>query len=368
LCYTHFEPILKDQVLMFLKSLSDRLWQFFSFDLGVDLGTANILVYVLGKGIVVREPSMVSRQKKGKRIIAIGASAKKMIGKTPAAIEAIKPLENGVIADFDACEAMLRKYFYQVHQSGRIVPMIPRPRVVIGIPSGVTEVERRAVQDAALSAGARKAFLIEEPMASAIGIGLDVEEPKGMLVVDIGGGTTEVAVISLGGIVVSKCLRVAGDKMDEALVSYIRLRHSLLLGSATAEEIKIQIGSASPMKKEKYAVVRGRDLEDGLPKSVKISSTEVREAISPIVRQIVDSVASILEETPPELVADIVKGGINLCGGGSLLAGFDEVIAEATKIPVWRAEKPKDTVVLGCAKVLSDPKLLQRVRVSGGLK
>jgi rod shape-determining protein MreB len=346
----------------------DNLWKFFAHDLGIDLGTANTLVYVLGKGIVIREPSMVARHKKTKEILAIGSAAKKMVGKTPATIEAIKPLKGGVIADFDACEIMLKKYLRQVHHSGRLIPMISKPRVVMGIPSGVTEVERRAVQDAALSAGARKAFLIEEPMAAAIGLGLPVEEPEGMLVVDIGGGTTEIAVISLGGIVVERCLRIAGDEMDETIISYMRLKYSLLLGQTTAEEVKVQIGSASPRKEKKHAVIRGRDLEKGLPKSIKISSEEIREAISPVIRQIIDSISAVLEETPPELMADIVKKGINLCGGGSLLAGVDQVIAEETKIPVWRAENPADMVVLGCSRVLESPDLLQKVKVTGGLR
>jgi len=332
------------------------------------LGTANTLVYIVGKGVVIRESSVVARHKKTKEILAIGASAKKMMGKTPGTIEAIRPLKNGVIADFDACEVMLKKYIQLVHQSGRLVPMIAKPRVVIGIPSGVTEVERRAVQEVALSAGARQAYLIEEPMAAAIGLGLAVQEAEGILVVDIGGGTTEIAVISLGGIVVSKCLRIAGDEMDEAIINYIRLKYSLLLGLATAEEVKIQIGSASPQKKEKHIVVRGRDLEAGLPKSVKLSSTEVREALAPVVRRIIDSISAVLEETPPELTSDIIKRGISLCGGGSLLAGIDEVIIEATKIPVWRTENPMDMVVLGCSKVLADPELLQKVKVSGGLR
>lgn len=346
----------------------DNFWQLFTHDLGVDLGTANTLVYVVGKGMAVREPSMVARHKKSKEILAMGSEAKKMMGKTPATIEAIRPLGDGVIADFDACELMLKKYFRQVHQSGRLVPLIAKPRVAVGIPSGVTEVERRAVEEVALSAGARKAWLVEEPMAAAIGIGLPIEEPAGMILIDIGGGTTEMAVISLGGIVIEKCLRIAGDEMDEAIIAYVRLKHSLLLGGVTAEEIKIQIGSASPQKKEKQAVIRGRDLEKGLPKSVKISSIEIREAISPVVRRIVDNISSVLEETPPELVADIVKRGINLCGGGSLLTGIDEIIAEETKIPVWRVENPAEAVVLGCAKLLEKPELLKRVKVTGGLR
>jgi rod shape-determining protein MreB len=346
----------------------DRFWRFFTHDLGIDLGTANTLVYVQGKGVVVREASMVARQKKTKEILAIGTQAKRMVGKTPEMIEAVEPLKEGVIADFDACEAMLKKFIRQVHQSGRLVPMIAKPRVVIGIPSGVTEVERRAVQDVALSSGARAAFLIEEPMAAAVGLGLPVEEPEGMLLMDIGGGTTEIAVISLGGIVVSRCLRLAGREMDEAIITYVRLKHSLLLGQVTAEEVKMQIGSAFPQKKEKHAVVRGRGLEDGLPKSLKISSAEVREALSPVVRRIIDNLSAVLEETPPELTADIVKKGISLSGGGSALAGLDQVISEETKIPVWRSESPMDNVVLGCSRLLTRPALLERVKIKGGLR
>ncbi|MBN1263703.1 MAG: rod shape-determining protein [Candidatus Pacebacteria bacterium] len=349
-------------------SFSDRAWSSFSHDLGIDLGTSNTLVFVRGKGIVIREASMVARQKRTKEFLAIGNSAKKMLGKTPANIEAIKPLKEGVIADFDACEAMLVKFIRQVHQSGRLIPMIPRPRVVIGIPSGVTEVERRAVQDVCLSAGARKAFLIEEPMAAAIGLGLPIERPEGMLIVDIGGGTTEIAVISLGGIVISKCIRIASLKMDEAIAAYVRLRHSLLLGETTAEAVKLQVGSAYPLARERHLVVRGRGLEDGLPKSVKLSSTEIREALSPVVRRIMDSLSQVLEETPPELMADIVKKGISLSGGGSLLDGIDKLITEETKIPAWRSKNPMEAVVLGCGRALAEPSLLVKVKLSDGLR
>jgi rod shape-determining protein MreB len=346
----------------------DSLFGLVSHDVGIDLGTSNTMVWVKNKGVVVREPSVVARQKKTKEILAIGSKAKKMVGKTPEMIEAIRPLRDGVIADFDATEAMLKKYIGEIHQSGPLFPKIPKPRVVIGIPSGVTEVERKAVQDAALGAGARKAYLIEEPMAAAIGIGLPFEKPEGMLLVDIGGGTTEIAVISLGGIVIERCLRVAGDEMDEAVITYMRLKYSLLLGEATAEEIKIQLGSAYPQEKIRQAIIRGRDLETGLPKSLKVGSEEIREAISPVVRQIVDQIAEVIEETPPELVSDIVARGITLCGGGAQLAGLDKLIAEETKMPVWLADKPMTAVVRGCGKVLENPQLLKKVRVTGGLK
>lgn len=346
----------------------DKLFSFIFYDVGIDLGTSNTMVWVKEKGVLIREPSVIARQKKTKEILAIGSKAKKMVGKTPEMIEVIRPLRDGVIADFDATEAMLKHYIQEIHQSGPFFPKIPKPRIVIGIPSGVTEVERKAVQDAALSAGARKAFLIEEPMAAAIGIGLPIEKPEGMLLVDVGGGTTEIAVISLGGIVIERCLRIAGDEIDEAVVSYMRLKYSLLLGEATAEEIKIHLGSAYPQEKIRQQIIRGRDLETGLPKSLKIGSEEVREAIAPVIRQIVDQISEVIEETPPELVSDIVARGITLCGGGSQLAGLDKLIAEETKMPVWVADDPMTAVVRGCGKVLENEELLKKVRVTGGLR
>jgi len=346
--------------------LVNRILGLFSHDIGIDLGTANTLVWVSGKGIVIREPSAVARHKKTKEILAIGISAKKMLGRAPATIETIRPLQHGVIADFDATEAMLSHYIKKVHESGGIIPKIPRPRIVIGIPSGVTEVERRAVADASISAGAREAHLIEEPMAAAIGTGLPVEEPEGIFIVDIGGGTSEIAVISLGGIVLGRSVRVAGDEMDEAIVNYVRLKYSLLLGLPTAEEVKIAIGSAMG-DKEKFAVVRGRDLESGLPKSVKLSSSEIREALSPTLQEIISAIADTLEETPPELIADIMERGIVVAGGGSLLFGIDKVIADKTKMPVWIADDPLTCVVRGCAKVLEDTRLLAKIRVSRSL-
>lgn len=347
----------------------DFLFGLFSHDLAIDLGTANTLVFVCGKGIAIREPSVVARHKKTKQILAIGREAKRMVGKTPVQIEAFRPLKDGVIADFDATEAMLRHYIGLVHEShSPIFPQVPRPKVILGIPSGVTEVERRAVQDAALSAGARAAYLIEEPMAAAIGANLPIEEARGSMVVDIGGGTTEVAVISLGGIVINKSLRIAGDEMDEALISFVRLKHSLLLGLSSAEAAKIAIGSAYSTREEKHTVVRGRNLENGLPKSVKLTSSEVREAVAPVVNQIIEAINETVEEIPPELVGDILEQGITLAGGGALLSGIDKAIAEATKMPVWLAEAPMECVVRGAAKVLENPRLLEKVRVTGGLK
>lgn len=347
----------------------DFFFGLFSHDLAIDLGTANTLVFVAGKGIAIREPSVVARHKKTKKVLAIGTEAKRMIGKTPTQIEAFRPLKDGVIADFDATEAMLRHYINVLHENPKsFFPTVPRPKVIVGIPSGVTEVERRAVQDAALSAGAREAYLIEEPMAAAIGVNLPIEEARGSMLVDIGGGTTEIAVISLGGIVINRSLRIAGDEMDEAIVSYVRLKHSLLLGGASAEAAKIAIGSAHHSKDEKYTVVRGRDLETGLPKSIRLTSSEIREAMAPVINQIIESIDETVEEIPPELIGDVLEQGITLAGGGALLSGVNKVIAEAIKMPVWVADDPLSAVVRGAAKVLSDKRLLGKMKVIGGLK
>jgi len=340
----------------------NKLLGLFSHDIGIDLGTANTLVFVLGKGIVIREPSAVARHKKTKEILAIGMSAKKMLGRAPASIEAIRPLRDGVIADFDATAAMLKYYIRKVHESGTIIPKIPRPRVVIGIPSGVTEVERRAVADAALDAGAREAHLIEEPMAAAIGAKLPIEGPEGNFIVDIGGGTSEIAVISLGGIVIGRSVRIAGDEMDEAIINYVRLKYSLLLGQPTAEKVKMEIVGT-----QKSTVVRGRDLETGLPKSIKLTGGEIQEALSPIIQEIITNIVDTLEETPPELVSDIMERGITLAGGGSLITGIDKAISEATKMPVWIAEDPLTCVVRGCGICLEDNGILKKIRVTKGL-
>lgn len=349
----------------------DRFWQLVSHDIGIDLGTVNTLVLVRNKGILIREPSVVAIHKKSKQVLAIGAEAKRMLGRTPMAIEVVRPLRDGVISDFDTTQAMLRHFIQKVHQnpgSGFKLPKIPRPRVVVGIPSGVTEVERRAVQDAALMSGARAAYLIEEPMAAAIGAGLPIEEPEGNMVVDIGGGTTEIAVISLGGVVINRSLRVAGDELDQDIINYLRMRYGLLIGEKTAENIKIEVGSAMPLKGEKETVVRGRDLATGLPKSLKISSSEIREALMNTLNQIIGMIAEVLEETPPELVADVLERGIVITGGGALLRGLDKKIAEETKIPVWIADDPLTTVVRGCGRVLEDLDLLSKVKVTGGLR
>lgn len=372
-------------------NLFNHIFGFFSQDIGIDLGTANTLIWVRGKGIVIREPSVVARHKKTKRVLAIGTEAKKMLGKTPASIVTIRPLRGGVISDFDATEAMIAHYIKEVHhmQSNLSLSFI-HPKVVIGIPSAVTEVERRAVWEAALSAGAREAYLIEEPMAAAIGAGISVFQPTGVMIVDIGGGTTEIAIISLGGIVVNRSLKLAGDDMDLAIIHYIRLRHGMLMGEKTAEDIKVKIGSAyqertklkmknakvknedekldEQKQEDKVAIIRGRDIETGLPRSLRITEVEVREALAPIISQIIESIAEVLEEAPPELTSDILEHGILLTGGGANLPGIDKLIVERTKIPVIVAEDPLTTVVRGTGKVLEDAALLSRVKVTGGLK
>ncbi len=360
----------------------DKLFSLFSHDIGIDLGTANTLVWVKEKGIVIREPSVVAMHKKTKKVIAIGSEAKRMVGKTPPSIITVSPLKGGVIADFDATLAMISHYIQAVHEIGNFLPVAwSRPRVVIGIPSSVTEVERRAVWEAALSAGAREAFLIEEPMAAAIGENISVFAPTGIMIVDIGGGTTEIAIISLGGIVVSKSLKIAGQEMDSAIVHYVRLRHGLIMGERTAEDVKIAIGSAYQRNeklkvkseklnegKERMAVVRGRDIETGLPKSLRLTEVEIREALAPVLSQIIEAIADVLQEAPPELTNDILTHGILLTGGGSMLSGLDQLIVERTKIPVVLSEDPLTSVVRGTGKVLENDSLLQRVKVVGGLK
>lgn len=348
----------------------DKFFSLFSHDVGIDLGTANTLVWVRGKGIVIREPSVVAMHKKTKKVIAIGSEAKRMVGKTPESIITVRPLRGGVISDFDATLAMISHYIQAVHEVGNVFPTAwSRPKVVIGIPSSVTEVERRAVWEAALSAGARQAFLIEEPMAAAIGENISIFMPTGVMVVDIGGGTSEIAIISLGGIVVSKSMKLAGDDMDRAILHYIRLRHGVLLGERTAEELKIKIGSALDTEtSSRMAVVRGRDIETGLPKSLKVTEVEVREALSPILSKIIDAIGDVLEEAPPELTSDILEHGILLTGGGSQLPGLDKLIVERTHIPVIVCDDPLTSVIRGTGKVLEDESLLDRVKVIGGLK
>jgi len=339
----------------------------FSFDCAIDLGTANTLVWVMGKGIVIREPSTIARHKKTKEILAIGASAKKMFGRAPAMIDTIRPLKDGVISDFDATASMLTHYIKKVHESGSFFPKVPKPRIVIGIPSGVTEVEKRAVADAAMQSGAREVHLVEESMAAAIGAGFSVTNPQGIFIVDIGGGTAEIAVISMGGIVVGRSIRMAGDEMNKAIMQYVRMKYALLLGEPTAEDVKISIGSFTDNEEERFFTVRGRDLETGLPKSAEISSYEVREALTPIISQITEAISETIEETPPELLSDIMEHGIVLAGGGALLSGIDEVIANKTKMPVTIADDPLTCVVRGCGKILEDPELLAKIRVTKGI-
>lgn len=336
------------------------LFGIFSKDLGIDLGTANTLVHVQGKGVVLSEPSVVAIDKKTKQILAVGAEAKRMVGRTPANIVAIRPLKDGVIADFEIVEQMLRYFIGKVHPGF----LMPRPRVVVGIPSGVTEVEKRAVHDAAIRAGAREAFLMEEPMAAAIGSGLPITEPTGSMIVDIGGGTTEVAVISLEGIVISRSIRTAGDEIDESILQYARREHSLAIGERTAEETKIKIGSAYNSGNERTVELRGRDLITGLPKVVEVTSSDIREAIANPVNQIVEEVKVCVEETPPELVADIMESGITLAGGGALLEGLDIRLAEETKMPVQVADDPLTCVVRGTGKALEEIDVLRKVFIS----
>ncbi len=324
-------------------------------DMAVDLGTANTLIYVRGHGVVLNEPSVVAMSVRDGTVLAVGLDAKRMMGRTPAHIQAIRPLKDGVIADFDVCEKMLRFFIQKVHKS-----RFNKPRMIICVPSGVTPVERRAVTDAAELAGARKpAYVIEEPMAAAIGAGLPVQEPTGNMVVDIGGGTTEVAVISLGGIVASQSVRVAGDELDDAVVNYIKKEYSLALGERTAEEIKIAMGSAWPLEVELTAEVRGRDLVSGLPKTITITTNEIRLAIEEPVQAIVDAVKATLDKTPPELAADIMEQGIMLTGGGALLTGLDLRLQHETGMPIHIADNPLQSVAIGTGQALEEFEALQ---------
>ncbi len=336
----------------------------FSLDIGIDLGTANTLVYVKGKGIVINEPSVVAIDKKTKKVLAIGVEAKEMVGRTPANIIAIRPLRDGVISEFEVTEAMLKYFIRKVHEQ-TLFPL-HAPRVVVGIPSGVTEVEKRAVHDAAISAGAREAFLVEEPIAAAAGSGLPVTEAIGSMVVDIGGGTTEVAVFSLGGIVVSQSIRVAGDEMDEAIIAYARQKYNLLIGQRMAERAKITIGSAYPLPEEQTITLRGRNLITGLPDAIEVSSVEIREALADNVNIIIDSVKTSLDETPPELIADLMEGGIGLAGGGALLQGLAERLSEETKIRVYVTDDPLTCVARGAGLVLED--LHKHAKILTGLQ
>jgi len=334
--------------------------QFLGRDMAVDLGTANTLVYVRGRGIVLNEPSVVAINTRNGAILAVGAEAKRMIGRTPGHIMAIRPLKDGVIADFDVTEKMLRYFIQAVHKRR----FLAKPRVVICVPSGITGVEQRAVEEASIQAGARAAYIIEEPMAAAIGAGLPVHEPAGNMVVDIGGGTTEVAVISLGGIVTSQSIRIGGDELDDSIISYIKKEYSLMLGERTAEEIKMAIGSAFPLPDEPHAEIRGRDLVSGLPKTIIVSADEIRKAIEEPVNAIIDAVKNTLDKTPPELAADIMDKGIVLTGGGGMLKGLDERLKHETGMPIHTTDNPLDSVAIGSGKCLEEFEALKKVLIS----
>ena len=345
-----------------MSRILDKILGFFSSDLAIDLGTANTCVYVKGKGIVLREPSVVAvkRDNRGNnKVLAVGSEAKRMLGRTPGNIVAIRPMKDGVIADFEVTEAMLRHFISKVHNSRRLV----RPRIVICVPTGITQVEKRAVRESAQSAGAREVFLIEEPMAAAIGADLPITEPTSNMVVDIGGGTTEVAVISLAGIVYSKSVRIGGDKMDEAILQHVKRKYNMLIGESSAEDIKMTIGSAYPMDPELVMDVKGRDLVSGIPQNISITSEEVRKAISEPVDSIVQAVRIALEQTPPELAADIVDRGIVLTGGGALLKGLDSLLREETSLPITVVDDPLSTVALGSGKVLDNLDVLREVTI-----
>ena len=333
-------------------------------DMGIDLGTANTLVYIKGQGIVVREPSVVAIRDDSKEVLAVGEEAKRMIGRTPGNIVAIRPMKDGVIADFDVTQSML-SYFIQKAAAKKGVVS---PRIAICVPFGVTEVEKRAIEEAARTAGAKDAFLIEEPMAAAIGAGLRIEEPEGNMVVDIGGGTSEIAIISLGGIVTAKSIRLGGDELDEAIVNYVKKEYSLMIGERTAEDVKIRIGSAYKEGEEMEMEIRGRDLISGLPKTMQISSSEVRDALRDPVNSIVDGIKSTLEKTPPELASDIMENGILLTGGGALLKGLDKLVKEETGMPVKIAENPLDCVAIGTGKSVEDQEIFEKVLMMNNRK
>jgi rod shape-determining protein MreB len=355
-----------DSIKNLSRKVTGTLFGNLSKDVGIDLGTANTLVYVKGRGIVINEPSVVAVNKRTGQILAIGKEAKKMVGKTPGHIVATRPLVDGVVSDFEVTQQMLRYFIEKVHQES--FSLLPRPRVLIGIPSGVTEVEKRAVIDAAVNAGAREAYLIDEPMAAAIGARLPVIDAAGNMVVDIGGGTSEIAVISLGGVVTSRSLRIAGDEMNEDVIRYMRDEFNLLIGEKTAEEVKIMVGSAFPQKQMLEIPVRGRDLVSGVPKEVIVNDEQVREALSRSIRIIVNSVKTIIEETPPELLADIMQKGIILAGGGSMIRGLDKFIAEQTEVNVRLMEDPLTAVVRGTGRVLENIDDLQEVLIENEIE
>ena len=335
-------------------------WDLFSNDLAIDLGTANTLVNVKGRGIVVREPSVVAINSNTQEVQAVGEEAKQMLGRAPGSISAIRPMKDGVIAHFEVTEKMISHFIRKVHNNRKT---LVRPRVVIAVPSGITQVEKRAVRDSAESAGARKVFLIEEPMAAAIGVDLPVQEPTGNMIIDIGGGTTEVAIISMSGVVFSRSVRIAGDEMDEAIVNYIKKKYNLLIGERTAEKVKIHIGSAYPLNDSMTMEVKGRDLIAGIPTTLTVSDEEIRGALTETFGAIVEAVKIALERTPPELAADIVDKGVVIAGGGSLIKGLDTLLKEATGLPITLAMDPLSAVAVGAGKVLADPNLLRKVTI-----
>jgi len=340
-----------------MKNMFSKILGYFSSDIGIDLGTANTLVYVKERGIVLQEPSVVAIQAGSNRVLAVGSEAKRMLGRTPGSIIAVRPMKSGVIADFEITEAMLRYFIHKVHDRKKLV----RPRVIVAVPSGITEVEKRAVKDSATHAGAREVYLIEEPMAAAIGVGLPVQEPAGNMIVDIGGGTTEVALISLAGVVFSRSVRVGGDEMDEAIIQYMKRVYNLAIGERTAEEIKISIGSAHGWDEEVTMEVKGRDLVAGLPKTLSVTSEEIREALAEPVSTIVDTIRITLERCPAELSADLVDRGLIIAGGGALLHGLDKLVAEQTGLPVHVADDPLSAVAEGTGVVLHELNFLRKV-------
>ncbi len=342
----------------------DSLWNLVTLDIGIDLGTANTLVYVAGKGIMINEPSVVAQNKKTKEVLAVGNDAREMIGRTPANIAAVRPLRNGVITDFDTTQAMIKYFIDRVHGMSAKYLKIPRPRIVVGVPSSVTEVERQAVVDAAKAAGARKVYLVEEVVAAAIGVGLPIGEPCGSMVVDIGGGTTDIAVLSLDGVVVDKTIQIAGDEMDQDIVNYVKHKYNLLIGERSAEDVKISIGSAYSQKDEKAVMLQGRDLLSGLPKSIEISGVEVREALMTSLNQISDAMKEAIEDTPPELLADLASSGVVIAGGGALLRGLEKLLKDKVKLPVKIADDPMTAVVRGTAKMLERQDLLDKLESS----
>lgn len=348
-----------------MASVTDNFWNLVTHDIGIDLGTANTMVAVQGHGIVISEPSVVAVNKNTKQVMAVGSEARRMIGRTPANIVAVRPLRDGVISDFDSTEAMIRYFIKKVHKEFPKVVSVHRPRVVIGVPSKITEVEGRAVMDAALSAGARKAYIIEEPMAAAIGSRIPIEDAAGSMIIDIGGGTTDIAIISLGGIVVDNTIRIAGDEIDQEIVSYARHKYNIAVGEKMAEDIKIAIGSASPMKKELDAQMKGRDLISGLPKVVTITSIEVREAIVKVLDKIAEATREALEQSPPEILSDLLERGITLVGGGALLEGIDKYFEDKLKTPVIIGEDPMSAVARGTNILLSEIDLLEKIQITG---